>query len=146
MAEQRERRPIVRRRDGGKSSKVLRHHAHNLERRTVHSHSALEDAGIALKVQGPRTMAEDDGWRAAGLVVGGCQRAAKCGSDPENLEEVPRDERALQPAPLDPGVDLLRSRECIGEDARLAEERFILRPREGSGSTSGSRSRSTANS
>ena len=39
VTEQRERRPVVRRRDGGKSSKVLRHHAHNLERRTVHSNT-----------------------------------------------------------------------------------------------------------
>ena len=114
------------------SSKAFRHHADNLERRAVHQDRAVEHAGIARKVPGPGAMAEDDDRTAAGLVVRRCERAPTRGADAEDVEEVPRDERALHPAALDPGVDVRRPRECIGEHARLADERVILRAREAS--------------
>ena len=58
--------------------------------------------------------------------------ASPRGVDPEDLEEVPGYERALRLPAIDPAVDV-RNREGIGEDARLADERFVLRAREGLG-------------
>ena len=53
-------------------------------------------------------MAEDNDRRAARFVVQGGERAPMRGADAEHVKEVSRDERALQPVALDPGVDLRR--------------------------------------
>ena len=63
-----ERRPEVRRGDR-EPSKAFRHHADNLERRSVHDDRAVEHAGIAREVPGPGTMAEDNHPTIARLVV-----------------------------------------------------------------------------
>ena len=131
LAKDRERRPEVGRGDR-QSSKAFRHHADNLERHSVHQDHAAENPRIACEVSGPGAMAEDDGL-SAGLVVRGCERAPTRGADAEDLEEVPRHERALHPLAINPSVDLRRHRECIGEHACLADERFILGVREALG-------------
>ena len=131
VADERERRPEVRRSDD-EPAKAFRHDADNLERDSVHQERAVEHAGIAREVSRPGAMAEDNGRTAAELVVRRCERAATRGADAEDVEEVPRHERALHPPAFDPGVDVHR-REGIGEDARLASERFILRAREALG-------------
>jgi hypothetical protein len=51
------------RRDPREPSKVLRHHADNLERRPVHPDRAVEHLGIAREVPGPAPMAQDDDGR-----------------------------------------------------------------------------------
>jgi hypothetical protein len=70
---------------------------------------------------------------AAGLVVNRRERAPARGADAEDLKEVPRYERALHPLTVDPSIDLRRHRKCIGEHARLADERFVLQAREAFG-------------
>ena len=68
VADERERRPEVRRSDD-ESSKAFRHDADNLERDSVHQDRAAENAGIAREVSRPGAMAEDEGRMAAELVV-----------------------------------------------------------------------------
>ena len=114
LAEERERGPEVRRNDL-ESTKVLRHHADNVERRVVHADRAVDHGGVAGKMLRPGSMAKHKNRRAARLVVQGCECAPKLGADSEHLEEISRDERPFQPIALDPGVELFRSRECIGE-------------------------------
>ena len=79
---------------------------------------------------GPGPVAEDDDRRTPWLVVRRCERAPERSADAEDVEEVPCDERALHPAAFDQGLAVLACK-CIGEHARLAEERFILRARVG---------------
>ena len=128
MAQERERRPVIR---SGEleSPEGLRHHAHNLERRSVHPDRAVDDGRIARVMPRPRAMAEDDDRRAAGFVVQWCERAPAYGADSENLEEVSRDEPTLPPHALDPRVNIRRRRESGGEHGRLAKEPFIFEAR-----------------
>ena len=49
LAEERERRPEVRRSDR-ESSKAFRHHADNLERHSVHQDHSAENTGIAREL------------------------------------------------------------------------------------------------
>ena len=110
---------------------MFRHHADNVEQRSVHADRAVYHAGIVRKMLGPGPMAEDKDRRAARFVVQRCEGTPAHGADTEYLEEIPRDERALQPAALNPGIQLSGCRECLREDARFADERFILRARIG---------------
>ena len=52
---------------------------------------------------------------------------------PSTWKKFPVTRRALHPRALNPAVDVGRRRKCTGEHARLADERFILRPREALG-------------
>ena len=133
LAKRRERRPEIRRRDRLESSKALRHHADNPELRSVYPDRSVEYCGITGKMQGPGAMAEDDDRQGAWLIVRRCERAPAHCADTENVEVIPRDERPLPPVPFDPRFIGTRARERVGEHVRLADERFILRAREGLG-------------
>ena len=68
-------------------------------------------------------MAEDDG-RIAAEVVRWRERASTRGGGAEDLEEVARHERTLQPPAIDPDIDIWPLHEGIREQARLADERI----------------------
>ena len=54
------------------------------------------------------------------------ERSSTRGGGAEDLEEVPRHERTLQPLAIDPDIDVWPLREGIREQARLANERIRL--------------------
>ena len=88
--------------------------------------------GIACEVPGPGTMAEDNGRMAAGLVRW-CERASTRGAVPRTWKKLPV---TSEPSNLRPSIRTSMSgalREGIGEQARLADERFKLLAREALG-------------
>ena len=76
-----------------------------------------------------RTMA----GRPPGSSSDGVNVRPSAGLAPSTWKKFPVTSGALQPRALDPAVDVRRPRECIGEDTRLADERFIPRAREALG-------------
>ncbi len=128
LAEHRERRPIVVRGDG-QAAEAFRHHADDLERKSINDQAVADDARVAREQPVPAAVAEDNhGLSPTRLVVGGGQRSPHRSADTDDLEEVARDEGAEHQAPVDTAFELGPLRVRVGEDAGLLAERVELWP------------------